>query len=97
MLTLQEIRNDLRDIRYYYGMKEMFDKSTDTIKPLAIIEKVNRYNRAMENAPARMLALYLALYVYNNSQVVVADDWQLTKEHIRNQNRKLLEFLQKSL
>ncbi len=97
MLTLQEIRNDLRDIRYYYGMKEMFDKSADTIKPLAIIEKVNRYNRAMENAPARMLALYLALYVYNNSQVVVADDWQLTKEHIRNQNRKLLEFLQKSL
>lgn len=97
MLTLQEIRNDLKDIRYYYGMKEMFDKSADTIKPLAIIEKVNRYNRAMENAPARMLALYLALYVYNNSQVVVADDWQLTKEHIRNQNRKLLEFLQKSL
>lgn len=97
MLTLQEIRNDLKDIRYYYGMKEMFDKSAYTIKPLAIIEKVNRYNRAMENAPARMLALYLALYVYNNSQVVVADDWQLTKEHIRNQNRKLLEFLQKSL
>jgi len=97
MLTLQEIRDDLRDIRYYYGMKEMFDKSADTIKPLAIIEKVNRYNKAMEKAPARMLALYLALYVYNNSQIVVAEDWQLSKEHIRNQNKRLLDFLQKSL
>ena len=61
MMTRQEIQADLREIRYYYSMKEMFDKSADTVKPLAIIEKVNRYNKAMENAPAKMLALYLSL------------------------------------
>ena len=42
MMTRQEIQADLREIRYYYSMKEMFDKSADTVKPLAIIEKVNR-------------------------------------------------------
>lgn len=64
---------------------------------LAIIEKVNRYNKAMENAPAKMLALYLSLYVYNNSQAVIAEDWHLTRESIKNQNRLLQEYLQSSL
>lgn len=97
MMTRQEIQADLREIRYYYSMKEMFDKSVDTVKPLAIIEKVNRYNKAMENASAKMLALYLSLYVYNNSQAVIAEDWNLTRESIKNQNRLLQEYLQSSL
>ena len=97
MMTRQEIQADLREIRYYYSMKEMFDKSADTVKPLAIIEKVNRYNKAMDNAPAKMLALYLSLYVYNNSQAVIAEDWHLTRESIKNQNRLLQEYLQSSL
>ena len=30
MMTRQEIQADLREIRYYYSMKEMFDKSADS-------------------------------------------------------------------
>lgn len=55
MMTRQEIQADLREIRYYYSMKEMFDKSVDTVKPLAIIEKVNRYNKVMETLRQRCL------------------------------------------
>ena len=62
MMTRQEIQADLREIRYYYSMKEMFDKSADTVKPLAIIEKVNRYNKAMENAPAANAASSTAFF-----------------------------------
>lgn len=97
MLSLQEIRDDLREIRYYYGMKDLFDQSSKTVKPLAIIEKVNRYNSAIEKASARLYALYVSLYINNNSQVTVAEDWNLTKEQIKNKNRQLLEYLQSAL
>lgn len=44
MLTTVQVRNDLKEIRYYYSMKELFDRSSKTVKPLAIVQKVERYN-----------------------------------------------------
>ena len=57
MLTTVQVRNDLKEIRYYYSMKELFDRSSKTVKPLAIVQKVERYNTAMQNAPARLYIL----------------------------------------
>ena len=31
MITNMEIRNDLKDIRYYYSRKEVFDKALDSV------------------------------------------------------------------
>lgn len=45
MLTTVQVRNDLKEIRYYYSMKELFDRSSKTVKPLAIVQKVERYNK----------------------------------------------------
>ena len=59
MLTTVQVRNDLKEIRYYYSMKELFDRSSKTVKPLAIVQKVERYNTAMQNAPARLYILYV--------------------------------------
>ncbi len=97
MKSIQEIRQDLREIRYYYSMKSFFDTASKTIQPIAIIEKVNTYNKLMENAPARMYILYVSLYVHNNTQAALADDWQMTKEYVRDQNTKLCTFLQSQL
>lgn len=47
MLTTVQVRNDLKEIRYYYSMKELFDRSSKTVKPLAIVQKVERYNKRL--------------------------------------------------
>ena len=84
MLTTVQVRNDLKEIRYYYSMKELFDRSSKTVKPLAIVQKVERYNTAMQNAPARLYILYVSLYIDNNTQAVLAEEWQLTTDYWNN-------------
>ena len=97
MLTTVQVRNDLKEIRYYYSMKELFDRSSKTVKPLAIVQKVERYNTAMQNAPARLYILYVSLYIDNNTQAVLAEEWQLTADYMKELNNKLIYFLQSAL
>ena len=97
MLTTVQVRNDLREIRYYYSMKELFDRSSKTVKPLAIVQKVERYNTAMQNAPAKLYVLYVSLYVNNNSQTALAEEWQYTADYIKELNNKLIGYLQSAL
>lgn len=97
MLTTSQVRSDLKDIRYYYAMKDLFDRSSKTVKPLAIIEKVAKYNEAMEKAPARLYILYVSLYLENNTQVALAEEWQFTTDYMKELNTKLIRFLQSAL
>lgn len=78
-MTIQEIRQDLRDIRYYYSKKEQFDRASNIILPKALLEKIERYQKAMQNAPARLLDLYISLYVQNRSQAALAYEWNYTR------------------
>ena len=97
MLTINQVREDLREIRYYYSMQKLFDSAANTVKPVAILNKVERYNSAIKTAPARLYILYVSLYVNNNSQTALADDWGYTREYIKEMNQKLVEYLQKTL
>ena len=96
MLSIQEIREDLREIRYYYSKQKMFDSATKVIAS-ALLDKVERYNQAMKNASARLYDLYYSLYVQNNTQAALAYDWDLSVDYLKLLNRQLCEFLQKAL
>ena len=50
MLSLSTIREDLKDIRYYYARKEMFDEAFKCTGENAVVEKVQVYNEAMKSA-----------------------------------------------
>ena len=45
-MTVKEIREDLREIRYYYGMSDLFKAGSKLVPPKAIIEKVEKYMSA---------------------------------------------------
>ena len=94
-MTFKEIREDLREIRYYYGMSDLFKAGSKLIPPQAIVDKVEKYNKAISTAPAKLYALYVGLYVHNNTQAVLAEDWGFTDEYIKQLNNKLCDFLKK--
>lgn len=94
-MTIEEIRQDLKDIRYYYGMSDLFKTGAKLIPPVAVVQKVEKYNKVVENAPAKLYILYVSLYVNNNSQITVADDWGYTADYIKKLNNKLCEFFKK--
>lgn len=97
MLTIQKIREDLRDIRYYYSKQKMFDHASKTVVQSSVLDKVNKYNEAVKSAPARLYDVYVSLYAQNNSQTALAYDWDCTSEYIRQLNIQLYEFLLKTL
>ena len=92
MVTMQAIREDLREIRYYYSKQKMFEDSSKYVVARSVLEKVNRYNEAVQNAPARLYDLYISLYVQNNTQAALAYDWDFCNDYIKRLNKQLCEY-----
>ena len=68
MLALSKIREDLKEIRYYYARKEIFDSAIGGIGLNEVLNKVKTYNTAVRYAPPRLYDLYVCLYTKNYTQ-----------------------------
>ena len=93
-MTVDELRKDLSDIRYYYSRKVMFDRAAGCVAKNAAIALAERYNGAIRNAPPRLYDLYISLYIENNTQASLAEKWGYSESHIRYLTRQLYAFLQ---
>jgi len=96
MKTLKEIREDLKEVRYYYANQKTFDTATE-IAEIEAIKKIDLYNQIMGKAPLKLVELYIMLYVNNNSQSTLAYDKDCSPHYIQMQNNKLCYFLQKEI
>lgn len=97
MLSLATIRNDLKDIRYYYSRKEVFDKAEYSVGKTSILGKIKKYNEAVCSAPPRLYDLYVSLYLQNNTQDSLSERLGYTFEHISRLNSQLIRFLQQNI
>ena len=97
MLTLTTIRNDLKDIKYYYSRKALFDKAFASTGVNDVMEKVNMYNEAMKTASPKIYDLYYSLYIVNHTQESYSDELGCTPEYVQRLNKKLLKFLQNNI
>ena len=96
MKTLDDIRNDLKEIRYYYSRKTMFDRM-GTIVESDVVKTVNHYNSVIRSAPAMLYDIYMSVYIFNNTQEAVADDWDMSFSYVHKVHEKLLQFLQANI
>lgn len=97
MMSLPKIRSDLKDIRYYYSRKEMFEKAFEETGANDIIAKVKIYNNAVKSAPPKIYDIYVSLYLKNNTQESLSAELNYTPEYVQMLNKKLLRFLQEKL
>ena len=93
MTTISVIRKDLRDIKYYYSRKTLFDKAITLTSGNEIIDKVNIYNEIMKTASPRIYDLYYSLYVFNHTQESYSNELGCTQEYVQRLNKQLLKFL----
>lgn len=94
-MTFKEIREDLKEIRYYYSMQNLFMFGAKITPPQYVLKKVEKYNNAISLAPARLYALYVGLYLHNNTQATLAEDWGFSSEYVKQLNNRLCDFLNK--
>lgn len=97
MLTIEQIKSDLREIRYYYSKQKEFDGASRWIGKSSVYEKVAKYNEAVCKAPLILYDIYVSLYVNNNTQLAVALDRDCSADYIKRLNKQLCLFLQTEL
>lgn len=97
MLSGSQIKADLKEIRYYYQMKSIFDSAKEIVQPKILLCKVNRYNAAIKNAPAKLFIIYYSLYVENKTHENLAEEWGYSRAYVTKLNEDMVNFLQKNL
>lgn len=96
-MTTEEIRRDLKEIRYYYSRKKRFDGYAEQISQNVTARTAERYNEAVRNAPPQLYEIYACLYVRNYTQESLGNELGYTLQHINALNKRLLLFLQNEL
>ncbi len=95
MLSIAIIREDLKDIRYYYLRKATFDEARSfTGRMNEILDKVNMYNEVMQKASPRLYDLYYSLYIKNHTQESLSEELGYTPQYVQRLNKRLLKYLQ---
>lgn len=97
MKTLSTIREDLKEIRYYYMRKDDLDKSFSKTGENIITKKVRYYNDAIKYAPPKLYDLYSSLYINCHTQESLSEKLGFTPEYVQMLNKKLLKYLQEKL
>lgn len=97
MLNGSQIKADLKEIRYYYQMKSVFDSAKEVIQPKILLCKIERYNSAIKNAPAKLFLIYYSLYVDNKTHEQLAEEWGYSREYVTRLNEDMVDFLRKNL
>lgn len=94
-MTIEEVKSDLKQIRYYYAHEKEFEGATRIIGGSAILEKIEKYNTMIRSVPSQLYYTYLSLYVRFNSQTMAAEDMDCSVGHVKRLNKELCEFFQK--
>ncbi len=95
MLSIAIVREDLKDIRYYYLRKATFDEARSfTGRMNEILDKVNMYNEVMQKASPRLYDLYYSLYIKNHTQESLSEELGYTPQYVQRLNKRLLKYLQ---
>ena len=93
MKTMEEIKNDLDSIKFYYSKKDAFDNSV--LVRNSVIELVEEYNGLMKNIPPRLYDIYIGLYMNGNTQEAYALDEGYSIGYVNKMNMQLLDYLLK--
>lgn len=92
MITLNTIRKQLEDIRYYNGRRDTFDKAFDSVGKNGILQTVNMYNQAICNASPKLYEIYVALYVKCCTYEFAAEELGFSVSYLYKTNRKIVNF-----
>ncbi len=97
MITIEVIRKELEDIRYYYARRDAFDKAFDSVGKNEILETVNRYNQAICTASPKLFEIYVALYIECCTYEAAAEDLGFSVSYIYKTNKRIVDFFYTAL
>ena len=92
MISLDLIKNELEDIKYYYSRKDMFDKAFNSVGKKEILQTVERYNAIICSAPPKVYELYVTLYIECCTYEAAAEALCYSVNYVYKTHKKILDF-----
>ena len=96
-MTLDAIRKELKEVRYYYARRAIFDKALREVGNKNIMDFVKKYNDAVSTASPKLYDIYISLYVNYHTQEQLSEELNYSPDYVRKRNKDLLKFLQNKL
>ncbi len=96
LITNEDIRGNLKNIRFYYSYIKDFKNDWAKFDN-NLINTVNLYNSIIRKAPIRLYHMYYELYIENHTQHSLANKLCYCEGYIQQLNRKLILFLYENL
>ena len=97
MISIERIKSELKELKYYYSRKEQMDNLFQSIGTTDLPMLLKKYNNAIRTAPARLFDLYGCLYLQDKTQESIATELCYSPEYIRRLTKELFEFFQKKI
>ncbi len=92
-ITVDEVRKDLKDIRYYYSYKKDLMDAAKVICENELVYRIDLYNKLIAKANIKLYHLYYGLYIMGYTQEALSDKMCYTPEYIGSLNSRLIEYL----
>ena len=96
-VSSEQVRADLREIRYYYSRKDQLEDASHSIGSLPIKRLLEKYNCVIREAPLRLYDLYACLYLRGQTQEAIALELGYTPQYIRKLINELFVFFRKNI
>ena len=94
---ISQIRNDLREIRYYYRHQELFEGADKIIGENRVVKLAKKYNGIMCKALPRLYDLYYQLYIVGLTQLSYARISAYALDSIQKLHTQLLIYLEREI
>lgn len=93
----EQLKNDLRQIRFYYRRKEVFDEGNLIIGENGTAILAEKYNAAICKAEPQLYDLYFRLYIGGLTQIAYANEMAYVADTVQKLHKQLLIYLQKEI
>ncbi len=91
-MLIEQVRNDLKEIKYYHSHKKMLDTSFAQTGQNVFVKKMERYNELVCNAPLKLHEIYAGLHIDGLSQEELAERLGVTRVYVYQLNKELISY-----
>ena len=95
--TIEEIKQDLKDIKYYYAHEQILQKAIPSESVKKMIVKAVTYREIMKAAPFDLHIIYEGLYIFRQKQKELAEYLEISQRTVRRKREQIYLYLQKRL
>lgn len=97
MTTLNEIRDELKEVKYYYSRQKYLDAAVGLVGVNEVMKTVHKYNSIACRAPIMLYDVYVCRIVKGLTQEATAMEFGIATDYSQKLYKQLLLYFQQKI